>query len=586
MKKKNIKISISALLIIVAICILTIFSLCFVLHGRISPGTYVAGIDISNLTPDKAVEKLEDKVSEFSGNGLEISFKKNHVFSPRDLGITLLSQETVDSISTVNSDHLLSSTFEILFENNNERNILFLADIERHQLIKNIEKTFGLGEIKPVNAQFTLDEYGKLSILNGAKGYIIDEEKLLSDIESSVGKLDSTPIILDLVEKDPMITTEDLVNEESYIRELISHSITVEDPIYSDPWYVKIADYPEWVEFISTKNGTEIKIKQEELDKFIDEEISKWLDLEPENVNIYMDENNEVIIEGRGNDGKRIQRELLKESLEIAVKDKVDSVVVPVKKVEPQITISEDLQELGIKERIGVGHTSFYGSPSNRVHNIKVGASKFQGKIVAPGEVFSFNENLGRVDGTTGYRRELVIKPDGTKPEWGGGICQVSTTMYRAILFSGLEIVKRFPHSYAVSYYSQVLGHGLDATIYLGGPDLQFKNNTDNHILIQAYTQDDYELYFVFYGTSDGKSVEMEGPYLSGYHSPGATQYIETTTLAPGQTKQVEKRHTGFTAIWYRYITDSAGKTVKERITTKYKAIPARILVGVESVSE
>ena len=195
--------------------------------------------------------------------------------------------------------------------------------------------------------------------------------------------------------------------------------------------------------------------------------------------------------------------------------------------------------------------------------------------------MFSFNQNLGAVDGRNGYKKELVIKKEGTIPEYGGGICQVSTTMFRSVLFGGLPVVERNEHSYAVRYYSQVLGDGLDATIYLGGADLKFENNTEQHILIQTFTESDYELYIVFYGTPDGRDVELEGPYLSNYHYPGPTVYIDTDKIAEGQTKQVEKPHTGFNVLWYRHLTDKDGNKTSEPVETRYRAIPAKIWVGV-----
>src|SRR5690606_34916503 len=159
-----------------------------------------------------------------------------------------------------------------------------------------------------------------------------------------------------------------------------------------------------------------INIKQEKLNEFIDAEISEWLDLEAEPVSISKNENDEIIIEGKGNDGKKIQREMLKQAIEIAVINQTEEVIIPVKKISPEINVSEDLQKLGRKDRIAVGHTSYYGSTGNRVHNIKVGADRFNGLLVAPGEELSFNTRLGAVDASTGYRQELVIKGDGTVP--------------------------------------------------------------------------------------------------------------------------------------------------------------------------
>jgi vancomycin resistance protein YoaR len=236
---------------------------------------------------------------------------------------------------------------------------------------------------------------------------------------------------------------------------------------------------------------------------------------------------------------------------------------------------------MGIKELIGVGHTSFFGSPTNRIHNIKTGIAKLNGALIAPNEEFSINARLGPVDDSTGYKKELVITKKGTIPEYGGGLCQVSTTMYRAAIFSGLKITARAAHSYAVTYYSQVLGHGLDATIYSGGQDLKFINDTPGYILIQGYVENNHA-YFKFYGTSDGRTITMDGPYLANYVYPSKDIIYENSTEIPvGTTKLVEKRNTGFEATWYRTITRPDGTQEKEEIFSHYKATQERYWVGV-----
>jgi vancomycin resistance protein YoaR len=169
---------------------------------------------------------------------------------------------------------------------------------------------------------------------------------------------------------------------------------------------------------------------------------------------------------------------------------------------------SSNLDKYGIKELIGEGVSNFAGSPKNRIHNINVGASRFNGVLIKPGEEFSFIKTLGPVDASTGYLPELVIKTDKTVPEFGGGMCQVSTTMFRAALNSGLKITARTNHAYPVSYYNP---QGLDATVYIPKPDLTFVNDTPNYILVEtriAGTQ----LFFDFYGTSDGRQVKIVGP--------------------------------------------------------------------------
>lgn len=175
---------------------------------------------------------------------------------------------------------------------------------------------------------------------------------------------------------------------------------------------------------------------------------------------------------------------------------------------QPAITENADLAELGITTLLARGESDFAGSPANRVHNIRVGASRYHGLLVPPGEEFSFNQYLGPVTAAAGYRPELVIKQNKTVPEYGGGLCQVSTTAFRAAAFSGLEITERKNHSYAVRYYGTP---GFDATIYPGYTDLRFRNNTPGHILVQTKIVGT-KLIFDFWGTSDGRVVEVAGP--------------------------------------------------------------------------
>jgi len=243
------------------------------------------------------------------------------------------------------------------------------------------------------------------------------------------------------------------------------------------------------------------------------------------------------------------------------------------------VDIPEELQELGITELIATGYTGYSGSPYNRGMNIAVGMSKFNGVLVEPGEVFSFLDTLGVVDGSTGYYKELVITNNETKPEYGGGLCQVSSTMFRAMLYGGLPIETRYEHSYAVSYYAYPNGYGLDATIYQPWPDLQFTNDTGGYILIQAYVEEN-EAYFKFYGTSDGRTVAMDGPYYSNYVSPPSDVIIYTDELQPGVSSKQDSAHTGFDVDWYRTVVMPDGTETTENIHSHYQAWPAKYLVG------
>jgi vancomycin resistance protein YoaR len=121
-----------------------------------------------------------------------------------------------------------------------------------------------------------------------------------------------------------------------------------------------------------------------------------------------------------------------------------------------------------------------------------------------------------------GFLPELVIKKGKTVPEYGGGLCQVSTTMFRAAVNAGLKITERQPHSFPVQYYNP---QGFDATVYDPRPDLRFINNTPNHLLIEAIVDGNW-LIFNFYGTDDGRKVEIKGPYILEKNKDGSMKTV------------------------------------------------------------
>ncbi len=208
------------------------------------------------------------------------------------------------------------------------------------------------------------------------------------------------------------------------------------------------------------------------------------------------------------------------------------SMTLPVIISEPNNKLDQT-NTLGINELVATGESNFTGSPKNRIHNINVGATKFNGIIVQAGQEFSFNKYLGEVDGEHGFLPELVIKPQGVTPEFGGGLCQVSSTAFRAAMNAGLPITARRNHSFAVQYYAP---QGTDATIYPGSADLKFVNNLTSSLLIRTRIEG-RKLYFDFYGTKDTRAVAFEGPTVYDKRSDGSMKAIWTRHVTlNGQT--------------------------------------------------
>jgi vancomycin resistance protein YoaR len=311
---------------------------------------------------------------------------------------------------------------------------------------------------------------------------------------------------------------------------------------------------------------------------------------EKSDVTIDLDENGKVIFEGTGLYGRRLDLEAATRMMEYALKNDIEYVHLPLIREDPVVTVkNEELEKMGIKELISGGETDFANSPSNRISNINTGLSKFEGHIVQPGEEFVFGNTLGPVDGTTGYLKELVIKGDKTVPEYGGGLCQVSTTAYRAVLAAGYPVTERRNHSYAVSYYKPL---GLDATVYPPSVEMKFVNDTPTSIIMQSFTQG-HKAYYNFYGTKPDRTVHMIGPYYSSWISPPPEKIEYSTNLAPDETLVVGHAIPGVNVTWYRQVVyndqtepdENGGEEKKsfiETIFSKYQARPNYYIRGSE----
>lgn len=200
-----------------------------------------------------------------------------------------------------------------------------------------------------------------------------------------------------------------------------------------------------------------------------------------------------------------------------------------------EVTLDK-LEKMGIVKLLGQGQSDFDGSPDSRIHNIAVSSRLFNNIFLEPDQEFSFNKLLGDVDAATGYLPELVIKKDKIIPEYGGGICQVSTTLFRAAFASGLAITERHPHSLPVRYYNP---QGFDATIYPGVSDLRFKNDTGGNVLIQTEIKG-AKIYFDVFGPDNGQQIAITGPVQYENNPDGSIKAVirRTVTAADGQEKK------------------------------------------------
>lgn len=317
-------------------------------------------------------------------------------------------------------------------------------------------------------------------------------------------------------------------------------------------------------------------------------ELSSQIDIPVQDA-LFQFENNKVTAFKASSNGRRVNKENSLDNFNKAVKSLPHApslfiiINIPVDTIYPKVT-TDNANSFGIKERIGHGYSEFQGSIPGRIHNVALAANRINGTLIPPGETFSFNETLGDISAATGYQSAYIIKEGRTVLGDGGGVCQVSTTMFRAALNAGLPIKERQAHAYRVHYYEEA-GYkaGIDATVFSPSVDLKITNNTPAHILIQTKTDiKNLSLTFELYGTSDGRNSQITEHVVGKEITPPAPLYQDDPTLKVGVVKQVDWAAWGAKAS-FRY-TVTRGKETLEDTTfmSNYRPWQAVYLKGTQ----
>lgn len=286
-------------------------------------------------------------------------------------------------------------------------------------------------------------------------------------------------------------------------------------------------------------------------------------------------------------DGRHVNipaiKEKFRESLTAIPNNPDTNTTIPVSITIDKPTFTTDaVNSFGIRELVGSGYSEFAHSIPGRIHNVTLAAARINGVLVKPGDTFSFNQVLGDVSALTGFQPAYVIKEGKTVLGDGGGVCQVSSTLFRAILNAGLPIVERKEHAYRVGYYEQG-GYkpGLDATVFAPSVDLKFKNDTPGYLLVQTKTDTkNLTLTIELYGTRDGRRAEVFDQKVWGETPPPPTVYQDDPTIKAGVVKQVDYAAWGARASFhYRVIKN--GETLQDKVfTSVYRPWAAVYLRG------
>lgn len=554
-------------------------------ENKIYPGVKVAGINLGGLEYEQAQEIIENKINQID-QGIKVSFNDHQVvipFEERLLNpdfinpLTFNSQATLkNAISIGRFEDGIDNLLEQLSALTGGYSLNLAISVDRMQLTEQLKKSFSDFESLPKNASLVFNSNDEVSIVSGQNGELFQYDKYVDQLIEQFQTGNTQEIILITNISQPEIVeaevTEHVLSELEKFKKLPSFSLVYEQK----KWKVTPAIMQSWLGLIKEDNVISVGFDNEKVKEYLDTEISPKITTEPVLPRIQIN-NGRVTIWQAGQDGVSLNNELTVQAIQ-AWPNNTDQEIVIATNIVPNPQINKNAEELGLKEIIGTGVSHFAGSPKNRRHNIKVGADALNGILIKPGEEFSLLKALGEIDAKSGYLPELVIKNNKTVPEYGGGLCQIGTTVFRATFNSGLPVTQRRNHSYRVSYYEPA---GTDATIYDPAPDYRFRNDTGYHVLIQARLSGD-DLAFDFWGTKDGREIEYTDPVIYNIVQPRPTKIIETTDLAEGEKKCTESAHAGADAYFDYTVTYSDGEIKKERFTSHYVPWQAVCLVGIK----
>ncbi len=558
------------------------------LEERLIPGVWVWNVPVGGLQPDEALSAVQTELAvETPSITLVGPDKQRWTFSPADLGVTVdLSHTLSNAYAPGHRLPGIQALFERLSVLGQGRVVAPVLSWERAKAESALQTLASQLDVVPQDARVVLDGT-ELRLEPGVSGYSVEVTATLKALEPLLRQ--SSPVEL------PLVATylEPEVSDDEAAQALDLASTVLEAPLQlllanpeegdPGPWTLSPAVLAQMLSVRVDDGKVWVGLDEAGLTAFLDP-IQLALRRKPENARFHYDEDSgELSPLSSSQAGRELDLQATIEHINAQLQVGQHLVPLVVETIEPAYPETMTAETLGIREVVAVGESYFTGSSSARDHNIKVGASKFDGIVVGPGETFSFNAFLGDVTPAEGYDESYVIVGNQTVLGVGGGICQVATTAFRAAFFGGYEIIERWPHAYRVAYYEiGGFGPGFDATIYSPLVDFRFVNDSATPLLIETEIDaEDARLRFIFYGTSDGREVEQIGPVWGDPEPAGPPVYEYDPEMEAGTVELLERAHEGLTATLERVVTDAQGEVLhRDRFVSHFVPWSARYRYG------
>ncbi|MFH1012391.1 MAG: VanW family protein [Candidatus Peregrinibacteria bacterium] len=497
------------------------FGALYVYSGRfIAQNVYFEGQLVEGMTREEVFPIVSDRVKALAAQEIEITDLQGvqYRFSPADLGLEFDAEKTVDALFKAGRSLWLKA--QALSDPLSKRFIEPVLKANRIYVQTVIAKEFLKGEYPTLDARlmWSIDKGWAIQEARPGRRLVEGEvERIADSILDGIYNLDDKKVYRARYERvTPKVFGSDLGEMLARAVDLSQEPLKVHFGKVTESLDVPL-EADQWLDFDYVKKT--VGPKEDQVTQYATDFAVRY-DIEPSTVIVKrIDEfpseytqgtYKKAVIEGEFVSGRTIdQNKLVADLSQVLMQVGDRKVDVTFKQV--PVTVKSEVPGMEFPQLVSLGQSSYqYGNESNRVHNIKRALELEDLTVVDAGEVFSYNKVLGWVTYEKGFVNGQVIFGDGLANVAGGGVCQTSTTMFRAIVNAGLPVTERINHSWDVHYYQD--WHGVDATVYPPGKiDLGFLNDMPGPILVHSYTDDTNEMaYFELYGTSDGRTVRTE----------------------------------------------------------------------------
>ena len=547
-------------------------------QDRVYPNISILGVNIGGLSKTEATQALVDHLKPFRDTPIVLSYEgRNWNVSGTELGMDISYLDSIDQAFTIGRSRDMLTNMETIWQvmkSGLEIPVTVVVDERKTQ--ESVARLVPVID-RPAQDPAVVLNGTTLRFVGGAVGRMVLIDETVARIRE----------VLPLMAKQQPVTvaTRELpMNITQAAKDAAQQRMTA---LVGQPLVVRVGDaeytwtsdeLSRMVEYVQTDaqggpTGYTLSLNPYMIERRIDK-IAEETQTKPVYPRVKWDMG-VLTITKPGVPGWRLNKQEARDLITTTIDNGVRSVTLVPRYV--PIPVNEtNLNTLGIVDLVSEGKSDFSGSAAYRVTNIQAGLNVLDGVLIPPGDEFSFNETIGAIDETQGFVEGYAIVQQRTQLEFGGGICQDSTTVFRAAFWAGLPITERWGHSFYISWYDKFGPTGMDSTIFTGGPDLKFLNDTGKWLLIQTSSNPKTGIASVkFYGTPTGRKVEMIQNIYNRVSAPVEPVFVTDAEQPAGAVKQSDRARDGITIDIARTIIDPDG-TVRapEIYRTRFKPWP------------